>query len=149
MSSIHFTVYGKAEPAGSKRGFAYKRKGGGTGVAISDANPKSRGWKNAVAAAAFEAFGKRELLRGPLAVSFVFFQTRPRSHYRTGHNHQVLKASAPKYPTGRPDVLKLSRAVEDALTGIVWHDDSQIVNEKLFKRYADQACVEIYVEKLT
>lgn len=32
-----------------------------------------------------------------------------------------------------PDVLKLARGVEDALTGIVWRDDAQIVNESLSK----------------
>ena len=32
-----------------------------------------------------------------------------------------------------PDVLKLARGVEDALTGIVWRDDAQIVNESLNK----------------
>ena len=38
-----------------------------------------------------------------------------------------LTPSAPKYKTSKPDVGKTARAVEDALTGIAWVDDSQVV----------------------
>jgi Holliday junction resolvase RusA-like endonuclease len=43
----------------------------------------------------------------------------------------------------KPDVLKLARAVEDALTGILYRDDAQIVTEVLRKRYGDPPRVEI------
>jgi Holliday junction resolvase RusA-like endonuclease len=33
--------------------------------------------------------------------------------------------------------LKLARAAEDALTQVIWRDDSQIVSEVLLKVYAD------------
>ena len=137
---IQLTVYGKAQPAGSKRGF--KAKDGG--VLIVDANPKSRDWKNAVSSEAAK-LQLRELLDGPLAVRFVFYAPRPKGHFGTGRSIGILKATAPAYPTGRPDALKLSRAVEDALTGVVWRDDSQIVDECIAKRYGEPARVEITV----
>jgi Holliday junction resolvase RusA-like endonuclease len=146
---IRFTVYGKPEPAGSKRGFAFKRKNGSTGVAISDANPRSRDWKNAVASAAVEEFGEIELLRGALSVRFTFHLVRPKGHYGTGRNSHVLKDSAPTHPTGKPDVLKLSRGVEDALTGVLWADDAQIVDERIEKIYGERFCVAITIMELS
>jgi Holliday junction resolvase RusA-like endonuclease len=35
----------------------------------------------------------------------------------------------------RPDATKLWRPTEDALTGIVWRDDSQIIRQLVRKRY--------------
>ena len=137
---IVFTVYGKPEPAGSKRGFAFKRKTGGMGVAISDANPKSRDWKNSITHRAREEY-HGELLDGPLSLSLVFHLPRPKGHF----GKRGLRDSAPRHITTKPDVLKLARAVEDALTGVVWRDDSQIVIETLAKHYGEPARVEIAV----
>jgi Holliday junction resolvase RusA-like endonuclease len=47
----------------------------------------------------------------------------------------------------RPDVLKLARAAEDALTGIVWRDDSQIVHETLAKVYGEPERLEVAVRR--
>jgi Holliday junction resolvase RusA-like endonuclease len=39
-------------------------------------------------------------------------------------------------PVVMPDATKLLRGLEDALTGVVWHDDAQIVSQHVEKRYA-------------
>lgn len=39
----------------------------------------------------------------------------------------------------RPDIDKLGRAILDALTDVVFEDDSQVVDLFLRKRYADEA----------
>jgi Holliday junction resolvase RusA-like endonuclease len=39
-------------------------------------------------------------------------------------------------PITRPDLLKLTRLLEDACSGIIWRDDAQISDELLMKRYA-------------
>lgn len=49
-------------------------------------------------------------------------------------------------PATRPDVLKLARCAEDSLTGIVWRDDAQIVEEHLFKYWGEPARVEIEIK---
>jgi Holliday junction resolvase RusA-like endonuclease len=69
---------------------------------------------------------------------------RPRAHFGA----RGLRPAAPAWPTVRPDVLKLARAVEDALTGLVWRDDSQIVVELLTKQYGEQASCEVLVAEL-
>lgn len=143
MNAIQITVYGHPAPAGSKRGFAFKRTNGSTGVAISDANPKSRLWKEAVSSAARLIY-RGELLRGPLDVAMVFYRPRPAGHF--GKAGTLNKAGRDaKAPVGRPDVLKLARGVEDALTSVVWHDDAQIVRELIEKQWGEPARVEIVI----
>ena len=141
MAAI-ITVYGSAQPAGSKRAFTVNGR-----AQITDANPRSREWKDRVAQAAGEQYGG-ELIEGPLSVDMIFYSPRPKGHYGTGRNAARLKDSAPEYPIGRPDVLKLARAVEDALTGVVYRDDALIVDEVLHKRYGEPACCAIKVYRM-
>lgn len=50
--------------------------------------------------------------------------------------------------TKRPDVDKLGRAVLDALTGIVWRDDCQVIGLQLVKGYGRDSRVEVMVEEM-
>jgi crossover junction endodeoxyribonuclease RusA len=141
---IAFTVYGRAQPAGSKRAFYNKSAGR---VIVTDDNKKARPWKAEVADAAQTAMlaesvtGNGVLVDGPLSLELTFVVPRPKGHY--GANGVL--PSAPSHPTVRPDVLKLARGVEDACTGIVWRDDSQIVLETLRKEYGEPARCEVVV----
>lgn len=51
-------------------------------------------------------------------------------------------------PTVKPDTDNYYKAVSDALTGIVWVDDNQIVDMHVSKWYSDTPRVEIEVEEL-
>lgn len=140
---IRFTVFGTPQPAGSKRAFPFRRGDGTLGAHVVDANSKSRDWKTAVSQTAAEQF-RGELLEGPLAVEFTFRVVRPKGHF----GKRGLLPSAPEFPTVKPDLLKLARGVEDALTNVVWRDDSLIVDEVLAKRYGERAGVDILVRPL-
>jgi Holliday junction resolvase RusA-like endonuclease len=124
------TVRGLPAPQGSKRHV-------GKGVMV-ESSKHVKPWREAVKHAALEVVGDDFApLDGPLLVSMVFSFARPKGHYRTGRNADLLRDSAPLFPHGKPDVSKLARSTEDALTGIVWSDDSRIVEyELLAKRYA-------------
>jgi crossover junction endodeoxyribonuclease RusA len=76
---------------------------------------------------------------GPVKVELEFVMPRPKGHYRTGRNAALLRAGAPPWPAGKPDIDKLARAVLDGLTaGGAWKDDSQVVQLYAGKSYADQ-----------
>ena len=154
---ISFSVLGIAQTAGSKRAFVLRRRdgslvtrnGGSPIVNVTDDNARSKDWKRSVAWAAREAVGSGFVpLRCPLEVEFTFYRVRPQSH-------KVGKAGPNKgwrehpFPNSRPDVLKLARAVEDSLQGVLYHDDSQIVSETLRKRWGDAPRVEIIVKEAT
>jgi Holliday junction resolvase RusA-like endonuclease len=139
---LSFTVHGTPAPAGSKKAVPMGR-GPGARWGVIDANPKAKGWKTLVAQAAGEAMAGRALFQGPLELTLRFYVRRPKGH----HGKNGLLASAPAYPVVKPDALKLARGVEDALSGVVYRDDAQIVNEVLAKRYGPER-VEIEVREL-
>jgi Holliday junction resolvase RusA-like endonuclease len=147
MTKIEFTVIGKPQTAGSKRSFPYKKTSGNLGVRVTDDNERSKSWQQAVRHASRDAYDG-PLLSGALRVAITFFRPRPNGHYGTGKNAGILKQSAPEYPTTRPDVLKLARCVEDALTGVIWRDDAQIVSEPLGKEFGEPARCELVIEIL-
>lgn len=135
-----FTVYGVAAPAGSKT--VWKSKTGKVGV--RDASKRSAPWKHLVAKAAGEAMDGGALLEGPLSLTVSVMIPRPRSHYGA----KGLKPSAPSAPTTRPDLTKYLRGIEDAMTGIVWRDDAQVITQSAEKRYGEPARVAIRVLEL-
>jgi len=139
---IRFTVFGKAEPAGSKR--AFSRPGMRFPVVV-DANPKAKGWKSQVAVEAGKAMAGKRLLTGAVALQIVVFRPRPKGHYGTGKNAGVLKHSSPDYPDTKPDLTKLVRGTEDALRGIVWRDDAQVCRQQTGKLYGEPARAEIAI----
>ena len=139
---IEFTVYGTPAPAGSKRAFAIKGRPGR--FAVTDDSKRSRPWKTQVAQQAGEIMQGRQLLDGPLDLTLTFYVRRPKGHFGARGN---VKPSAPVYPAVKPDVLKLARGVEDALSGVVYRDDAQIVTEILMKRYGEPERVEISVRE--
>lgn len=140
MLAFTLVVYGTPAPAGSKRPFKIRKGGVETGQVVTvDASRRAAPWKATIKQEAGEAMQGRELMRQPIAVRFTFYVRRPKSHLGA----RGLRPSAPAFPAVKPDVLKLARAVEDALTGIVYADDAQIVSEKLVKRYGEPERVEI------
>lgn len=140
---LAFTVIGKPEPAGSKRAFVIP---GTHRATVSDANKKSAPWKQEVASRGHAEHGDRPLMGGPLAVSFRFYRVRPAGH--TGSKGLTKAGRETPYPVSKPDALKLARGIEDALTGVVYRDDAQIVEEHLFKFWGEPARVEIEIEEL-
>jgi Holliday junction resolvase RusA-like endonuclease len=59
-----------------------------------------------------------------------------------------LKASGFIRATVKPDVDNVFKAVTDACTGIVWHDDNQIVEAHIVKQYSDRPRAILEVEEL-
>jgi len=135
---IKFTVYGKAEPAGSKR--IGRARGTGKPIVL-DANRKSQPWKQQVGIVAGSLMKGRDPFTGPLLLRVTFYQKRPKSHLAK----RGLVKGAPLHPIFKPDTTKLLRGIEDALNGIVWKDDCQVVDQFARKRYGDPERVEIQV----
>ena len=144
MTSVHLIVFGDPQPAGSKK--AYNIPGQQYPV-IVDANPKARGWKDAIAKTCAVNYGG-PLLGGPLTMVVDFYQPRPKGHFGSGRNAGQVREGAPAHPSIKPDIDKLSRAVLDGLTGQLYRDDAQIVRKVATKHYGEPARVEIQVEQI-
>lgn len=132
MNEIAFVVHGKPATAGSKTVFSYQRDGQ-THVGIRPANQRQKPFMAAVAATAAETADGIFWQTEPLWLKVVIYRSRPASHFRTGKNSHLLRGGAPSMPTGKPDSLKVVRAIEDALAGVLYRDDSQICRHTIYK----------------
>lgn len=87
------------------------------------------------AAAAMEDFGPTA---DAVKVTLTFRIGRPRSHFLPANGRRPepeQRLDAPVFPTSPPDVDKLARAALDALTSVVFVDDSQVAVLDAAKRY--------------
>lgn len=129
---MRIEVRGDPAPQGSKRGIIHRSTGR---VVMMESSKKVKPWRESVRAAALE---ERDLAREgatmdiggydePLVVRMIFSFVRPKGHYRTGRNAHLLRDDAPRQPCGIPDLSKLLRSTEDALTQArVWRDDARV-----------------------
>ncbi len=143
---VRFFVAGAAQTSGSKKAFYNKKLG--RSMIVPDSK-KQKPWQDAVKWRAMQVFERQNPFEGPLALDMVFVRARPKGHYGTGKNEGILKEWAKDLlPTTKPDALKLGRAVEDALTKIIYIDDSQNVDVHAKKIYGPKPGVDIIVRKL-
>lgn len=87
-------------------------------------------------------------LEGAIMLELNFYMSRPKSHYGTGKNLTTLKASAPDWHVGRPDIDNLQKFVQDALNKVYWRDDSIICQVTTRKLYSERPRTEIIITKL-
>lgn len=142
--SVAFVVYGKAEPGGSKRWLPAGGRSGGRPI-IVDANRRTKDWQRAVAYAAGAVMNGQALLDRPVRLTLRFYVTRPAGHFTTTGALSAHGRRHP-FPDVRPDLTKLTRAVEDALTGIVLRDDARVVQQDVAKLWGEPARLEVEVE---
>jgi Holliday junction resolvase RusA-like endonuclease len=133
---VSFFVPGVPAPGGSKKGFFNPKL---NRVLMTPASKKTKPWMAQVSAFAMEAVqkGKGTVLTGAVLLWIEFRMPRPQNHFRTGQHEGELKPNAPHFCTKKPDLTKLVRSTEDACTGIVWGDDSQVVIQNVSKVYCD------------
>jgi len=84
----------------------------------------------------------------PLELKLVFCFPYRKGDYGTGRNAGILKSSAPKYHTVKPDVDNLIKLIFDALNGIFWRDDTIICKLESEKRYDLRPRTEIYIKEV-
>jgi len=142
---IEFTVIGVAQQKGSAKAFPFFAKNHHTGerivnpktgeyvlgATVTSDNPNLKEWQHSVAEGARRALAQlpeheQTVLTGPVALDVLFDLPRPQS--------------LPKKVTAhvkKPDLDKLARGVKDALSKILWRDDSQVTELRARKRYAE------------
>ena len=93
-----------------------------------------------------EQYGQMPVLEGPICMVITAIFPIPKSDTkRTREN----KLAGRLLPTRKPDTDNIMKAICDALNGIAYKDDSQIVECHLTKQYGEIGMVEVYVEQKT
>lgn len=142
---ITIEVRDRPAPQGSKR-FVGRSKTG-RGIMIESSASGVGTWREAVKAAALKTIADLGVgwspvfPKGmPVQLTLLFVFDRPAKHYRTGRNAHLLRDDAPNHVVNTPDLSKLIRSTEDALTAAgVWWDDSQVVEIRATQIYRQGA----------
>ncbi len=120
---VAMVVYGIAGPQGSKKAVGTSKKGF---TLMIESSKKVKPWRKEVDRVGKEVMDGRVPLDGPLLVTMIFTLPKPKSAPKTRRT----------YPMRTPDLSKLVRATEDALTTSgVWADDARVVDCISGKRY--------------
>lgn len=154
---LSFIAFGAAQPKGSKKSIPNKRWTPGGNVPMSfvvDDNPKAGPWMKKVGQVAYDAAlvagiagtprydSKKKccvvenLIDDPIYLECRVFFERPKGHFNSKGelNSTGLRK---RFPSVKPDLTKLVRAIEDAMIGVVLTEDSRIVTQFNEKRYCE------------
>ncbi|MDT3426096.1 Holliday junction resolvase RusA-like endonuclease [Paenibacillus forsythiae] len=135
---IQFVVYGEPVAQGRPRATTV-----GGFVRLYDPK-KSRDFKDYVRLAA-TGHAPAKLLEGPLGIAVTAYRSTPKSFSRK-------KAAAAErgeiLPVSKPDADNYLKGVKDALKGVIWKDDSQVVDAFVRKRYSARPRIEIKIKQL-
>jgi len=125
---VSLTVYGHPVPKARARTVRTKK-----GKSISFTPEQTASWEDSIRAQALQS-RPGQLLDGPLALEATFYLLRPKS-----------RPKKEIYPDRKPDLDNLVKSVKDALEGVIYTNDSRIVDEVVRKRYDDPPRVEITI----
>lgn len=132
--SVVITVPGRPVPKGRPRfgsGHAYTPKA-------------TRNFETQLKWLARLAMQHREIFLGPVKIEVLALFPIPQS-WPTKKKTDALNGLV--RPTGKPDLDNLLKTV-DALNGVVWKDDSQVVSALVRKRYWNEPSLKIEVEAM-
>lgn len=121
---ISFWVKGIPVPQGSA--VAMTNRHTGKAILLQSNRSALIAWRNSINLAAQQACDGKFFDKGePVSIALSFVLLKPPSAPRKR-----------KYPVTKPDLDKLTRAALDALTGVAYADDSQVVSINVSKFYA-------------
>lgn len=135
---IKFTVYGEPVAQGRARATVI------AGHARMYDPEKSRNYKALVRLVAQEA-KPNHLFEGPVALTVRIFKRMPASFSK--RTREQARAGNIR-PATKPDASNVLKAIEDALNGVVWVDDRQIVELVVSKEYDDNPRVEVEIREI-
>ena len=136
---IEFTVPG--EPVAKGRARAFIRCG-----KIGHYTPdKTANYESLVRLFASRAMGNKPLMTEAIWLTVDAYFSIPRSWpARKQEDAEVMKVRK----ISRPDLSNVVKAVEDALNGIVWVDDSQVIQIRASKHYSRIPYIHIRAEQV-
>lgn len=103
---------------------------------------KTVNYETLVAMCAQKAMAGAPLLHGPIEVRMSIWCQVPASW---SGKKQRDALSGLIHPTTKPDIDNVEKAIFDALNGVVWNDDVQVVDVVKRKRYGPTPGVEVHV----
>ena len=129
-----------ADPVGKQRA-RYARRGNFVQTYTPD---KTRNYEALLKEAAIEAMGSSEPLETPVSLYLYIRVPIPKS-FSKKKVQDCLNGS--EQPMKKPDSSNVLKSVEDAMNGVVYKDDCQIINHHITRVYSTLAGVDICVKE--
>ena len=129
-----------ADPVGKQRA-RYARRGNFVQTYTPD---KTRNYEALLKDAAIEAMGSSEPLETPVSLYLYIRVPIPKS-FSKKKVQDCLNGS--EQPMKKPDSSNVLKSVEDAMNGVVYRDDCQIVNFHVTKVYSSQSGIDVCVKE--
>lgn len=104
--------------------------------------PKVKNFKNLLRSLADDQYSRPPLI-GPLSVSLTFYRPVQKSISQSERERRLSNESK---PVVKPDTDNYIKSTLDALNGVLWHDDAQIVKITGEKRYSDNPRITVSVK---
>lgn len=104
--------------------------------------PKSRQYKALAWQKARQVYEGKKPLEGPIAVYVVQYFYIPKS-YSKKRKRKIIAQK--EYHTHKPDDDNVYKAVTDAISGLIYSDDRQVVQHSCFQWYSKRPRVEVLV----
>lgn len=104
--------------------------------------PKVKNFKSILRSLASSQYTRPPLL-GALSVSLTFYRPVQKSISKTERERRLSNESK---PVVKPDTDNYIKSTLDALNGVLWHDDAQIVKLVSEKRYGESGKIVISVK---
>jgi Holliday junction resolvase RusA-like endonuclease len=137
-AAIYFVVPG--QPVGKGRPRASSR--GGFVRMYTDA--KTTSYEAVISKQARHAMGQWEVLTTPISMRVIAFYGIPVSWSKRKQQEALSGQLIP----GKPDLDNVAKAVLDALNGVVYVDDKQVIRLVIEKRFAFEPRVEVYAHEV-
>jgi len=129
-----------ADPVGKQRA-RYAKRGNFVQTYTPD---KTRNYESLIKESAIEAMGSSEPLETPVNLYLYIRAPIPKSLPK-----KRIEAclNGLEKPIKKPDASNVLKSVEDAMNGVVYKDDSQIVNIHVTKVYSSQSGIDVCVKE--
>ncbi|UXY55371.1 RusA family crossover junction endodeoxyribonuclease [Pseudomonas tohonis] len=140
---VEFFVPG--EPVGKGRPKTSARRVGDKVFTKHYTPAKTVNYEGLIAHAGSQAMQARALIVGPVLVEMHMGLSIPQSMSK---KRKALAVAGRVFPTKKPDMDNVIKAIFDGLNGVVWVDDVQVVDTVVRKRYAETPGVRVRVVPL-
>lgn len=104
--------------------------------------PKVKNFKDLLRSLADDQYARPPML-GPLSVSLTFYRPVQKSISQSERERRLSNQSK---PVVKPDTDNYIKSTLDALNGVLWHDDAQIVKIEAEKKYSDHPKITVSVK---
>lgn len=145
LAEVRFDIPGPPKAQGRAKTRIVTAKGTGRQFASIYTPASSRKEAGEVRYLASRQMGDRVPFEGPIQINLSFLLAIPTSFSKKARREAL---AGWQFPAKKPDYDNLAKLICDAMNGIVYRDDSQIVTAFITKRYSEQPTVLVSVKAL-